>query len=69
MTQHVTRYDNQSIRDLRHQLGLSQEQFAQELGVTLSTVSRWELGRSQPSRLALLRLHEISIRVSAMDGR
>jgi putative transcriptional regulator len=41
------------IRKLRHLTGLSQEQFAQKLGVAFSTVNRWENGHMQPSPLAL----------------
>ena len=47
------------IKRLRLALGLTQERFARELGVTLSTVSRWETGRSQPSALAQRRLEEL----------
>lgn len=41
-----------TIKQLRIQLGLTQEQFAARVGVTFSTVNRWEAGRSQPSPLA-----------------
>ncbi len=41
------------IRALRTQLGLTQGQFAQRLGVTFVTVSRWENRQVYPSRLAL----------------
>jgi len=40
------------IRDLRSRLGLTQEQFAAKVGVTFSTVNRWESGKSKPSPLA-----------------
>lgn len=40
------------IRDIRQQLGLSQEDFASVIGVTFSTVNRWENGHAKPSRLA-----------------
>lgn len=40
------------IRYLRHQLGMTQEELAQSLGITVGTVSRWEKGRFRPSRLA-----------------
>jgi putative transcriptional regulator len=40
------------IRDLRGQLGLTQEEFAHALGITVSTVNRWEKGHSTPSKLA-----------------
>lgn len=41
------------IRRLRHLTGLSQEQFAETLGVAFSTINRWENGHMQPSPLAL----------------
>jgi len=41
------------IRAWRHRSGLTQEALAQALGVTFSTVSRWENGRVRPSSLAL----------------
>jgi len=41
------------LRELRDKLGLtSQEQLAHRLGVTWSTVNRWENGRGTPSPLA-----------------
>jgi putative transcriptional regulator len=41
------------IKELRYRLGMTQEQFAMELGVTLNTINRWENGKSHPSPLAL----------------
>jgi DNA-binding transcriptional regulator YiaG len=41
-----------TIRDLRNRLGLTQEDFARALGITVSTVNRWEKGHSIPSKLA-----------------
>ena len=43
----------QIIRDLRLAFGLTQEQFAAQLGVTYTTINRWENGRSTPSPLAM----------------
>lgn len=40
------------IRYMRQQLGMTQEELAQALGITVGTVSRWEKGRFRPSRLA-----------------
>lgn len=40
------------IMGLRSRLGLTQEQFAAKVGVTFSTVNRWESGKSKPSPLA-----------------
>ncbi len=47
------------IRKLRAKLGLTQEQFAAKVGVTWSTVNRWENGRGKPSPLALSRIEEL----------
>ncbi|MFN6561241.1 MAG: helix-turn-helix domain-containing protein [Nostoc sp. ChiSLP01] len=43
----------QIVRDLRLAFGLTQEQFAATLGVTFSTINRWENGHSKPSPLAM----------------
>ena len=36
------------IKELRGHLGMTQEQFAQEVGVTFSTVNSWENGKRRP---------------------
>jgi DNA-binding transcriptional regulator YiaG len=41
-----------SIRELRVKLDMTQEEFAHSLGITVSTVNRWENGHSEPSKLA-----------------
>lgn len=46
------------IRDIRQKLGLSQEEFASVIGVTFSTVNRWENGHTKPSRLAAKNIEE-----------
>jgi DNA-binding transcriptional regulator YiaG len=43
---------SQSIRDLRVRLGMTQEEFAHAIAVTVSTVNRWENGHANPSKLA-----------------
>ncbi len=40
------------LRTWRLAEGASQEAVAHQLGVTVSTVNRWERGHCQPSRLA-----------------
>ena len=40
------------IKSIRQQLGLSQEELAQKLGVSFSSVNRWENGQTKPSKLA-----------------
>jgi len=44
------------IRQCRELKGWTQEQLARDLGVSLNTVQRWELGKNQPSPLALGKL-------------
>ena len=58
------------IRKLRAKLGLTQEQFAAKVGVTWSTVNRWENGRGRPSPLALRRIRELQDEQSghSMEG-
>jgi len=41
------------IRELRLSIGLTQEQFAAELGVTYSTINRWENGHTKPLPMAM----------------
>ncbi len=51
--------EGRDIRDLRERLGLSQERFAQHLGVSLQTVRRWESGTTRPLPIISLRLEEL----------
>ena len=39
----------QRLLELRQQHSLTQEEFAQKIGVTRQAVSRWEMGISTPS--------------------
>jgi putative transcriptional regulator len=39
------------IREFRRSLGMSQEAFAQHLGVSISSVRDWEQGRRKPRGL------------------
>lgn len=56
--------DNMSdfIRHLRRQLGMTQEEFAHSLGITVGTVNRWENGRFRPSKLARATILEFARR-------
>ncbi|EDP73581.1 helix-turn-helix domain-containing protein [Hydrogenivirga sp. 128-5-R1-1] len=47
------------IRELRKKLGLTQEEFAQLLGVGFTTVNRWENGKSEPRGQALEALEKL----------
>jgi putative transcriptional regulator len=46
------------VRELRFRLGLTQEQFATELGVTFASINRWENRKVQPSPMALKLLRQ-----------
>lgn len=45
--------DAERIKKIRLSLGWSQERLARELGVSFSTVNRWERGRTSPSPMAI----------------
>jgi putative transcriptional regulator len=47
------------IRELRQRLDLTQEQFAQKVGVTYSTVNHWENGKRVPLPFLVKRLVEM----------
>jgi len=51
-----------SVRVLRQRLGMSQEKFAAEIGVSFSTVSRWENAHHEPSRLSWRAVWELARR-------
>jgi DNA-binding transcriptional regulator YiaG len=59
----------QIIHDLRLAFGLTQEQFAATVGVTYTTINRWENGRSKPSPLAMEKIEEMVKEVEQLDNR
>ncbi len=40
------------VKEVRSQLGISQEELAHELGVSFATINRWENGKTTPFKLA-----------------
>ncbi len=48
------------VRTLRVRLDLTQERFASRLGVTFTSVNRWENGRARPSPLALKQIQGLA---------
>lgn len=48
------------IKELRSRLGLTQEQFAQKVGVTFVTMNNWEKGHRRPHPFLLKRLLEMA---------
>ncbi len=61
------RRDTPSVLELRKRLGMTQEQLARELGVTVGTVNRWENGRFRPSPLALRGLERLAERATQVE--
>ncbi|WP_298186968.1 helicase-related protein, partial [Acidiferrobacter sp.] len=49
----------EQIRHLRKELDLTQQQFAERLGVSFVTLNRWENGQSKPSAMGLTKLREL----------
>ena len=49
-----------NIRTLRQTMGLTQEEFAHRLGITVATVNRWENGHNSPTRLARKALYDLA---------
>ena len=70
MTEDMSQY----IRQIRQQLGMTQEEFAHALGITVGTVNRWENGRFRPSKLAratileFARRHGVHLSDESVDG-
>jgi transcriptional regulator with XRE-family HTH domain len=49
----------EKIRILREQIGITQKQLAQAIGVDASAVSLWESGKTQPTVANLVRIAEV----------
>ncbi len=47
------------VARLRSRLGLNQERFAEKLGVSLSSVEKWEQGQHKPRGLSLRALERL----------
>jgi len=62
----------ETIKAIRKQRALSQEAFSRELGVSFSTVNRWENGKAKPNYDTLRRisnycdLYSIKIRIDSL---
>ena len=55
------------IRTLRQKLGMTQEEFAHEIAVTVSTVNRWENAHAEPSKLAWKAIHGLAHKRGVAD--
>jgi len=50
---------SQKVKALRRKMNWSQEELARNIGVSLSSVQRWELRYVKPSRLAKRELNKL----------
>lgn len=57
------------VKELRERLHLTQEQFAQKVGVTYSTVNRWENGNRMPQPFLVRRLLELKAELDGSRGK
>ena len=48
-----------TILNLRLKLNMSQEKLAKNLGVSFSSVNRWETGKYEPTKLAKVKLEQL----------
>lgn len=48
---------SEAIKYIRKEMSLSQESLAKELGVSFSTVNRWERNKSRPGYAAIKKIH------------
>jgi DNA-binding transcriptional regulator YiaG len=56
------------IASLRAELGLTQAEMAEELGVRQQTVSEWETGRYEPRGASVRMLHHLAEQRAAYDA-
>ncbi|MGD9895303.1 MAG: helix-turn-helix domain-containing protein [Dehalococcoidia bacterium] len=66
MSESPVQWDAEGVRALREQLGLTQQQLADELGVRQQTVSEWETGIYQPRGASARMLRAVAERASAV---
>jgi len=57
------------VKNLRDRFHLTQEQFAQKVGVTYSTVNHWENGRRVPQPFLIRRLLELKAELDTARRR
>jgi putative transcriptional regulator len=56
----------ETLKEVRRQLGLSQEELAHALGVSFATVNRWENGKTVPSKLAQVTFENFCARMTKL---
>ena len=59
---------SQKVKALRRKMNWSQEELARNIGVSLSSVQRWELRYFKPSRLAMRELNKLFKKAEISNG-
>jgi DNA-binding transcriptional regulator YiaG len=54
------RFNPDKVVEIRTEFGMTLVQFAARLGVCAATVSNWERGKHQPSRIAIAKMEKIT---------
>jgi type I restriction enzyme M protein len=67
MTESTSTHIPGLLRAIRSELGLTQEQLAERLGVSFATVNRWEGGGTKPQRAALAAIHMLAEEAGVSD--
>jgi len=61
LTEVIVKELKEKVRELRRRKGWAQEDLAREMGVSLSTIQRWETKGGNPTRLARRELKKLFI--------
>jgi DNA-binding transcriptional regulator YiaG len=61
--------DGEWVKALRKRLGLTQTEFAERLGVSLPSITRWELNQFRPTKLAANALLHLAATSSEVKPR
>ena len=56
------------IKEMMLKLGMTQEELAQKLGVSFTSVNRWENGQTKPSKLARKQLQLLATANATKKG-
>lgn len=51
--------NGEKVKRIRERLKMTQQEFAEVIGVAMSSVANWENGRSEPSRLAVQSIKDL----------
>ncbi len=62
------RWNQERVMALRTALNMTQEELANSIGVSFTTVSRWETGRTKPRGLSVAALDRLAIMAERMDS-